>query len=302
MKEKTDVAIIGAGPAGLSAAIWCTDLGLETIVLESADRAGGQLHRIHNPVSNYPGFESVSGSELAERFAVKDRFPIEHGRQLSSFGLDPISLTLADGKVIRPRAVIIATGVRRRALGVPGENEFAGRGIIDSGARDPSAAAGKRVVVVGGGDAAAENALILGEFAESVAVVHRRDSLSARPEFVERISKSSNIKLRFASTVESFNGNSRLESVTVRTSADEASDIPADLALIRIGVVPNSEPFSGFLRMDQAGYIDVDRECRTSVPGIYAAGDVANPVSPTIATAAGMGATAAKAVYTWLNT
>jgi thioredoxin reductase (NADPH) len=302
MEERTDVAIIGAGPAGLSAAIWCADLALETVVLESTDRTGGQLHRIHNPISNYPGLETVSGQELAERFAANGRFRIEYGSSLTSITLNPLTLRSEGGDVMHPRAVIIATGVRRRTLAVPGEKEFAGRGIIDSGARDPAAAAGKHVVIIGGGDAAAENALILGEFADKVAVVHRRSSLSARPEFVERISQRPNIELCFDSTVESFNGDSRLESLTIQSSTEERSTLPADLALIRIGVMPNSEPFSGLLRTDAKGYIEVDRECRTSVPGIYAAGDVANPVSPTIATAAGMGATAAKAVYTWLNT
>ena len=200
------------------------------------------------------------------------------------------------------RAVIIASGVRRRSLNIPGEREFERRGIIRSGAEDPSVVRGKRVLIVGGGDAALENALILSKHAESVQVAFRRKQPTARQEFVNDAQKNSRITLLPRTIVRSIGGDdivkfAELECVGTKDVRKE----PIDVVLIRIGFEPNSEFIRSLVNCDDGGYIQVDSSCRTSREVIYAVGDVANPVAPTIATAVGTGAIAAKSIFSMLR-
>src|SRR5687767_11577900 len=186
INPSADVLIIGAGPAGMSAAVWCVDLGLNSIVLEKEVEAGGQLLRIYNPVTNYLGLETANGREMLDHFL---RTLKKAGPQICLTSaiaeIDPASLSAATtaGDRLKARAVIIATGVRRRKLNLPGEEIFAGKGIIDSGSNEKEQARGKTVVIAGGGDAALENALILAEFASQIYVVHRGPRFRARREF-----------------------------------------------------------------------------------------------------------------------
>ncbi len=295
-----DVVIVGGGPAGLSAAIWCGDLGLRAILLESETELGGQMLSIFNPVINYPGVITANGREMRDRFAaqagksnavLKLRSPVEQ--------IDCASKTvgLANGESISGKNLIIATGVRRRRLGVPGESELAGRGIIESGSKDRESVAGKRVAIIGGGDAALENASILGEHAQRVYVVHRRAEFSARREFVETAASARNIEFVMNSAVTAIGGNNAVEAVNLEhLDSRKNFIIPVDYVLIRIGVRPNSELVRDKLDLDPRGYIKVDATCETTVPGVYAIGDIASPISPTISTAAGHGATTAKAI------
>jgi len=210
------------------------------------------------------------------------------------------SIVLEDGRHLTARAIIIATGVRRRKLDVPGEDEFCGRGILDSGATAKNEVAGKTVVIVGGGDAALENALMLGETAKRVTVVHRRDEFTARRDFVDRARQNLKIEFVLNSNVAAITRNQNVEGVEicdVRSGA--TSHLATDTLLIRIGVVPNTEVFQGQLELDKSGYIVADPNCATSLPHAYAAGDVANPRSPTISTAAGTAATAAKHIFSF---
>ena len=193
--------------------------------------------------------------------------------------------------------LIIATGVRRRRLGVPGETDFQGRGILESGTRDKDTVKGKDVVIVGGGDAAAENAVILSQVAKTVTLVHRRNELSARPEFRHEIDRRDNIQILFDTQVRRFVGDSDVTGVEVIESGRGEGLLPADAVLVRIGVQPNSELFRGTLEMDSHGYVLIDPSCATSASGVFAIGDVASPLAPTLSTAVGMGATAAKAVF-----
>src|SRR5215207_7428378 len=181
-----DVIIIGAGPGGLSTANWCDELGLDTLVLEQAEHVGGQLHRVYNPINNYLGLEARNGAELLERFTANVEsadFDLWTQTTITSVDLKAKRVSLASGENLQSIALVIATGVRPRKLGVPGEREFIGKGMIESAARDRDLFAGHDVCVVGGGDAGVENALLLAEVCPTVTLVHRRKKLRARREF-----------------------------------------------------------------------------------------------------------------------
>ena len=296
--RKTDVLIIGGGPAGLSALLWCRDLGMSSLLVEKSSEFGGQLLSIYNPITNYLGREAANGREMLVHFLSQIN-ELEGLVLLNSkvemFDPQKISATVSDGNVINARAAIIASGVRRRILGVPGEEKFADRGILQSGARDKRTVIGKRVAIIGGGDAALENALIISEFAETVILIHRRVQFSARPEFLEAVTRNPKIQLFLESTVNEFCGDQRLASVSIDTPSGPMQ-IGIEAALIRIGVQPNTEFLSGKIDLDPEGYIVVDHLGVTNLPNIYAVGDVANSVSPTISSAVGYAATAAKSI------
>ncbi|HSI87435.1 MAG TPA: NAD(P)/FAD-dependent oxidoreductase [Pyrinomonadaceae bacterium] len=304
-KIQHDVIVIGAGPAGISAAIWCADLGLRATLIEQGNEPGGQLELIHSPIENYPGLGVRDGAELKKRFIDSlERFDLEVLTGSAVTGVDTIERTvmLDSGKVLHADALFIATGVRRRTLGVPGESEFEGKGILASGAGEKESARGRRVVIIGGGDAAFENVLILREYASHITLIHRGESFRARREFVDPVLDDRSTEVLTNHTVTSIVGRHTVEGVTVKgLESENERVIEADLVLIRIGVRPNSELVAGQVEMDPEGYIVVDAEGRTNCPGIWGIGDVANPVSPTIATAVGTGAAAAKSASKLIN-
>src|SRR5947209_5864977 len=300
-----DVIIIGAGPAGLSAALWCDELGLDTLVIEREREVGGQLLRVYNPVENYLGFEAADGRELRDRFAaqVEDKdFDLWTGAEIESVDLRAKRVRLLSGEELQSVALILATGVRRRKLGVPGEEEFAGRGIIESGKRERELVAGEDVLVVGGGDAAAENALLLAEVCPTVTLVHRGKKLGARREFVERIQGEHCITVFTEATLQSITGRERVEAVEVlRAGALKPFRMAVRGVLIRVGVEPNSEPFREQLHADARGYVVTTGEHETSVEMVFAVGDLWNPLAPTVSGACGAGATAAKVIASRLS-
>src|SRR5205085_2931716 len=300
-----DVIIIGAGPAGLSAALWCDELGLDTLVIEREAEVGGQLLRVYNPVENYLGFEAADGRELRDRFAaqVEDKdFDLWTGAEIESVDLRAKRVRLLSGEELQSVALILATGVRRRKLGVPGEEEFAGRGIIESGKRDRERVAGEDVLVVGGGDAAAENALLLAEVCPTVTLVHRGKKLSARREFAERIQGEHCITVVTEATLRRILGKESVEAVEIlRAGAIKPFRMAVRGVLIRVGVEPNSELFREQLHTDARGYVVTSGEQETSVEMVFAAGDISNPLAPTVSGATGAGATAAKVIASRLN-
>ncbi len=297
-----DVAIVGGGPGGLAAALWCGDLGLRSVLIERGGDLGGQLLKIHNRVLNYPGIETVNGAELADRMIaqVESLSGIEHLKaEVSKISDNSIGVEVefSDGGRILARKAIIATGVSRRKLGIPGEAEFAGRGILESGAKTGSQIAGLVVAIIGGGDAAIENAVILGRYAKKVFVVHRRERSSARRELIDAASGLENVEYIFGTVAARIVGDDQVRALElISTNSNETRRLPIDRLLIRIGVEPNSAPFCGIGRSPD-GYIAVDNVGRTNLPGIFAIGDVANPTAPTIAGAVGQAATAVKAIY-----
>ncbi|HEX8186970.1 MAG TPA: FAD-dependent oxidoreductase, partial [Pyrinomonadaceae bacterium] len=300
-----DVIIIGAGPAGLSAALWCDELGLDTLVLEREAEVGGQLLRVYNPVENYLGARAADGRELRDLFAaqVEDKeFDLWTGAEVESVDLKARRVRLRSGEELQCIALVIATGVRRRRLNVPGESEFAGRGVLESGRLEREALAGEDVLVVGGGDAAAENALLLAETCATVTLVHRGKSLRARPEFAERIKGDHRVTVFDETTLERILGGERVESVEMlRAGALKPLRMAVRGVLIRVGVEPNTELFRGQLHEDARGYVVVNGEQETSAEMVFAVGDVSNPLAPTVSGAAGAGATAAKVIASRLS-
>ena len=300
-----DVIIIGAGPAGLSAAFWCDELGLDTLVLEQAEQIGGQLHRVYNPIHNYLGLKTRNGQELLELFSrdVDDAdFDLWTETVIDSADLRAKRISLRSGEVLQAISIIIATGVRPRELGIPGEKELAGKGVIESGTRDRELFKGKDVCVIGGGDAAVENALLLAEVCPTVTVVHRGKKLRARREFAERVQPNNRITVFTESVVTRIIGGAEVEAVEIqRKGGLKPFQLAVGGVLVRIGVEPNTELFREQLAVDERGYVSVNSECETGVPMVFAIGDVSNPRAPTISGATGAGATAAKVIAARLN-
>ena len=239
-----DVIIIGAGPAGLSTAFWCDELGLDTLVLEQSEQVGGQLHRVYNPINNYLGLKASNGEELLAQFTAEvdsADFDLWTQTSISSVDLKAKRVSLASGEELQSIALVIATGVRPRELGVPGEKEFAGKGMIESGARDRELFAGQDVCVVGGGDAAVENALLLAEVCPTVTIVHRGKKLRARREFRERLQSQHCITVFTESVLTRIMGGERIEAVEIqRKQGLKPFQLAVRGVLIRIGVEPNT--------------------------------------------------------------
>jgi len=299
-----DVLIIGAGPAGLSAARWCDELGLDTLVLEQSEEVGGQLLAVHNPIENYLGVRAENGRELRDLFLEQTKdceFDLWTNVEIKSADLKAKRVVLKSGEELPSIAIIIATGLRRRKLGIPGEAEFAGRGMIES-SEDRDQFAGKDVCVVGGGDAAAENALLFAEVCPTVTLVHRGRQLSARREFAEQLQANHCITIFKESVIHRILGNDWVEAVEIeRGGAIKPFQMAVQGVIVRIGFEPNTESFGGQLDLDERGYVRVDGSQETSVTNVFAIGDVANPLAPTISGAIGAGATAAKVIASRLG-
>lgn len=300
---KRDVIIIGAGAAGLSAALWCAELGLEAILLEREEEIGGQLSWIHNSIENHLGAHAADGREMREQFAAQienSRFEMRTGTEVARVGLRAKRVLLQDGEEIQSRALIIATGLRRRRLNVEGEREFAGRGIIESGRGEQGSLTSRDICIIGGGDAAAENALLLAEACPRVALIVRGPRLRARRAFAEAVTANPRITVFYNSTVRRINGEKEVEAIeVVRAGDDETTQdliIEARGVLVRIGYEPNSELFRDQLNLNARGYITITSEAETSVPNVFAVGDISNPRAPTVSGATGAGATAAKVI------
>jgi len=301
-----DVIIIGAGPAGLSTAFWCDELGLDALVLEEAENVGGQLHRVYNPIYNYLGLKAGNGAELLEHFAAdvnSAEFDLWTQTSISSVDLKAKRVSLASGEDLQSIALVIATGVRPRELGVPGEKEFIGKGMIESAARDRDLFAGEDVCVVGGGDAAVENALLLTDVCPTVTLVHRGKKLRARREFTEQLQTMHCITVFPESVLTRIIGDDHVEAVEIkRKQGLKPFQLAVRGVLIRIGVEPNTDLIRDQLETDQNGYVVVNSQQETNVPMVFAVGDVSNPLAPTISGATGAGATAAKVIASRLNT
>jgi thioredoxin reductase (NADPH) len=302
--EKTgmnfDIIIIGAGVAGMSAALWCDELKLKALVLEKEVRPGGQLNIVYNPIENHLGIEAKNGADLCKKILKhlkKRNIQITTGVNIAEVNLERREIQLSNGETLSAGNLIIATGVRRRKLNVEGEEKFQGRGILVSGKRDAEKVKGKKVCIIGGGDAALENALILSQTAEKVFLIHRREIFRARSEFIEKLRANGKIEVLTNTVVRKITGDSCVEAVELENLLTKKKSLLAvQSVLIRIGVEPNTQLFRKQLEMDESGYIKVSSRCETSLKGVFAIGDVANPLSPTISTAIGTGAIAVKII------
>ena len=299
-----NVIIIGSGPAGLTAALYTARANLEPLVF-SGNEIGGQV-LITNEVENYPGFpEGLTGPELVERFRKQaERFGarIEYAEVTEvDFDVQPFRVRSYDNEY-EAQAIVIATGASPRKLGVPGEVEFTGRGVSYCATCDGFFFRDKEVVVVGGGDSALEEGVFLTKFASRVRIVHRRDQLRAGFTLQERAKRNQKIEFVWDTIVTEINGNGTVESVEIKNMrTNEISTLNTEGVFIYVGHFPNSRLFQGKLEMDEHGYLVIDRFTRTSVPGVFAAGEIADPVFRQVITSAGEGCKAAIQVERYLT-
>ena len=291
------VLIIGSGPAGLSAALYAARADLEPVVLTGME-LGGQVSLTFS-VENYPGFpEGIGGMELvdlfqkqAERFGARIEFDLAAEVDLSN---RPFKVKTQNGKLYLAETLIITTGASAVHLNVPGEDDFTGRGVSYCATCDGWFFKEKEVIVVGGGDSAVEESIFLTRYAENVTIVHRRDELRAGSILSERAKSNPKIKFAWNSTVKEISGNGAVQSVKlVDTQTGEERDQLIDGVFIFIGHSPNTSLFTEQLDMDENNYLKVNHLMQTSVPGVYAAGEVADPHFRQVITSAGMGAAAA---------
>lgn len=300
-EQTTDVIIIGSGPAGYTAAIYLGRAGYHPVVIAGALTPGGQLVNT-TEVENFPGFpDGIMGPDLmdamrkqAERFGAEIVYDDVVSADVQG---DSKRVVLDGGDTYTARAVIVATGSQVRKLGVPGEVEYSGRGVSYCATCDGFFFRGKPIVVVGGGDSALTEADFLSRFGSSVTVIHRRDTFRASRILVDRAEKNPKIDFRMNAVVERVNGDdeSGAHSVTIRdTVTGDTTEIPTNGVFVAIGHTPATEFLHGALQLDEHGYITVDgASTRTSVPGVFAAGDVVDGVYRQAISAAGMGCRAA---------
>ena len=300
-----DVIIIGGGAAGISAALWCAELNLKSVLIESGAELGGQLLWTHNEIKNHLGIEAANGRELRDIFVkqIEDRkFTLKLNSKIITADFENKSIALENGEIFSAKNIIVATGVRRRKLTVEGEEKFQGKGIIESGKRDAESVKNKRVGIIGGGDAAYENALILAETAAKVSLVQRGKVSRARAEFVEAAKNNRKIEILTETIVTQITGGEHVEAIELKNTATEKQmQIAVEAILLRIGVEPNTKFLRGSIELDENGYVKINQNCETNLKGVYAVGDAANPMAPTVSTAVGNGATVAKAIFARLN-
>jgi thioredoxin reductase (NADPH) len=291
-----DVIILGAGPAGLSAALYAARAELSPLVLTGM-ALGGQASLTH-VIENYPGFpEGVGGSELgelfqkqAERFGA--RFEFDVATEVD-FSKSPFRIKTY-GQEFLAKSVIISTGANPNLLKVPNEKELTGKGVSYCGTCDGWFFKDKKVVVVGGGDSALEEGLFLTRFATSVTIIHRRDQLRGGKILQSRANKNPKISFMWDSVIKEIRGVKAVDSVLIlNVKTNEQSIFETDGVFIFIGHTPNTEMFKGQLEMNNQGFLQVNEKMHTSVPGVFAAGEVMDSHFKQVVTSAGMGAAAA---------
>lgn len=275
--EEYDLVIVGAGPAGLTAAIYAGRQGMKTIILEMMTGAGSGY--MVPAMENYPGFEMISGKNLLEimRRQAEQHVPIknmEEVKKIAPLDDNKIEVTTSQGQYMT-RSVIISTGSRHRRLKVPGEVEFVGRGVCYCATCDGPLYQGKNVLMIGGGNAAAQEALYLDSIGCKVTMVHRRDQLRAENYLQEKLAEK-NISIIWDSVLEEIKGDIVVEKVVLyNRKADTKTEVETSGVFIAIGEEPlNEAAKNAGVDLDKAGYILVDKFQRTNIPGIYAAGDI----------------------------
>jgi len=290
------VIIIGSGPAGYAAATYTARAQLEPLVF-AGPALGGQV-AISSEIGNYPGFpEDIEGAELAqlmqkqaERFGARIEMDIVTGVDLSA---QPFKVTTYGGEH-EAQALIVASGASPRKLGVPGEEEYSGRGVSYCATCDGFFYMGKEIVMVGGGDAAVEEAMFLTRFADKVTVIHRRDQLRAEPLLQQRAFKNEKVEFLWDTIVTEIVGEDLLTGLKVQNvKTGEESLFTAQGAFIAVGYVPNTTFLGGQLETTDSGYVIADDDQKTSVEGVWAAGDVCDWTYRQIATSVGAGCKAA---------
>lgn len=302
--EILDTVIIGGGPAGYSAALYCTRAGLSTVIVEKMT-PGGQMATT-TQIDNYPGFdEGVDGFELgdrmrkgAERFGAKTHYADVTGVSLTE---NPKKIATTNGDLYA-KTVIIATGAAPRELGIADEQRFRGKGVGYCATCDGMFFRGKTVAVNGGGNTAVEDAMFLSKLCEKVYLIHRRDALRASRAEVQALEKAPNVEFLWNKVVMGLEGADKLEKIVLQdTVTKDTTTLDAQGLFVAIGRVPSTELFKDVLKTDAFGYIEADETTRTSIPGVFAVGDVRTKPLRQVVTAVSDGAVASKYVEEFLT-
>lgn len=302
--QREKVVIIGSGPAGLTAAVYAGRAMLEPVVIVG-DQLGGQI-AMSSEVENYPAFdEVVTGQELIDRMvkqAQKFGAKLEYDHVIKAdFTSGSPHRVETYNKIYEADAVIVTAGASPRKLGIPGEDKFWGRGVSTCGTCDGFFYRGRDVVVIGGGDSAMEEGIFLTKFADKVTVIHRRDELRAGPVLQKRAFANPKMEFVWDTVPEQVLGDEEVNGVQLRNvKTGETSKLDTDGFFIFIGHIPNSQIFAGQLEMDEEGYVISDELMRTSVEGVFAAGEIQDSIYRQVATSVGQGCAAAMSAERWL--
>lgn len=307
MEDKLyDVVIIGSGPAGVTAAIYAARAELDCVVLEKEPMSGGQIVNTYE-VDNYPGLQGINGFDMGMKFR-------EHADYLGAVHLygevvrveDQKThkvIHLAGGEQIRSKSIVIATGAKYRRLMAAGEDELTGMGVSYCATCDGAFFKNRVVAVVGGGDVAVEDAIFLARICKKVYVIHRRDEFRAAKTLSSRLMKMENVEICWNHTVKQIQGEDKVTGLVItNVHTQEEKEIQVDGVFIAVGTTPNTDMVKGLVDIDKGGYIVADETCKTSVPGIFAAGDVRTKQLRQVVTAASDGAVAITGVENYLNT
>ena len=304
-QHKEKVVIIGSGPAGLTAALYTARANLSPVVI-AGPQFGGQVSLTHE-IENYPGFPGGSGVDLidtmktqAEKFGARIDMDVALSVDLTHGS--PFTVKTGNSEYIAD-ALIVTSGASPRLLNIPGEAEMTGRGVSYCGTCDGFFFRGKKIVVVGGGDSAVKESLFLTRFATHVDIIHRRDTLRAEATLQKEARENPKINFIWNTVVDEIKGegNGKVNAVRLRNMVTgESKDYPTDGVFIFVGHDPNNSLFTGQLTMDEHGYVITDRMMRTNIDGVFAAGEIQDPVWKQVATSVGQGCSAAMAAEEWL--
>lgn len=300
-----DVVIIGAGPAGMTAAVYASRANLDTLMLERGV-PGGQMADTE-AIENYPGFESILGPDLSNKmFEHAQKF----GAQYAYGAVDSVTdhgdykEVIAGDKTYKTKTIIITTGAEYRKVGVPGEEELTGRGVSYCAVCDGAFFRDRQLVVIGGGDSAVEEGMYLTRFAEKVTIIHRRDELRAQKILQDRAFANDKVEFIWDTVVEEIREeNGKVGSLLLKNvKTEETSEFATDGVFVYVGTVPLSEPFKSLGIVDEEGYIPTNENMETEVPGVFAAGDVRVKDLRQVVTATGDGSIAAEEAIKYIET
>ncbi len=291
-----DIAIIGAGTAGLTAAIYARRAGRSVVIFEG-EAPGGQI--INTPeIDNFPALPGISGYEYANKLfeqaqALEAEFVFDTVKKVEGSLETGFTVTGEYGAVCEAKTMIIASGVKRREMGLSGEHEYTGRGISYCATCDGAFFKGKTAAVFGGGNTAVEDAIYLADICEKVYIIHRRNEFRADKALVDELLSHGNVETKLSCTVSAINGTDKLGSVELTYLDGTTETLVTDALFVAIGLIPENSVFKDIADLDEAGYVIADESCETSAPGVFAAGDCRTKEVRQLVTAAADGATAA---------
>ena len=295
MSELYDLAILGAGPAGISAAIYAARARLNTLWIERKFAQGGQIVDTYE-VDNYPGLPGINGMDLGEKMAAHaEKLGLTPLREnvVSVETEDEVKIIRTKKNEYRARTVILAFGAAHRTLGVPGEEALSGMGVSYCATCDGAFFRDRTVAVIGGGNVAAEDAILLSRTCKKVYVIHRRDKMRADQILQEKLFACENVEMIWDTVPVSIEGEEMVSGIKLQNKkTGEENELSLDGVFIAVGIVPNTELFRNLVKLDESGYIVAGEDCVTSTPGIFAAGDIRTKQLRQVITAAADGANA----------